>query len=230
VTWLVLALTIAALLGVAFGLAALAGLLAPELIGPDECPIIKRWTLLQFGRREEVASSVAEDNAERRSGYAKQADDAGGKSGVFRQRPRRWKLLLHRFPGRVDDRDVHDHPRRFWTLVLWGSYVDATPCPTCRGTGTLPFESPLPWGPIFAACDECAGRGERFETVRAGTVHFRPANHTHRTIADRGAWTLVLMGPIERPWGFVSKDGRWWPWREYRAKFGHGTVCDKDAP
>jgi hypothetical protein len=56
-----------------------------ELIGPAECPILWRRTLLvsRFG-----------------------------------------KLMLHRFVPGASDRDPHDHPSSFVTIVLRGGYDD----------------------------------------------------------------------------------------------------------
>ncbi len=40
-----------------------------------------------------------------------------------------------------------------------------------------------------------------------------------------GCWTLVLMGPVRRRWGFW-RDGRWWFWRDYERVFGFGMRCE----
>lgn len=104
------------------------------------------------------------------------------------------KLLLHHFLPESRDRDPHDHPCSFVTLVLRGGYVDIS----------------------------SAGR----DRLRAGSVRRRRAEHRHVTIAGpRGAWTLVVMGPKRRPWGFW-REGRWWPWRRYEQWFGHGFRCE----
>lgn len=79
-------------------------LLRPEVIGPPECPILYRWTLV--GRRKEHDDESAH--------------------------PPSFKLLLHRFLPNADDRAVHDHPRPFWTFVLLGQYDDLVPCSLCE--------------------------------------------------------------------------------------------------
>lgn len=61
------------------------------------------------------------------------------------------------------------------------------------------------------------------DRLRAGSVRIRPAEHTHRVETD-GAWTLVLSGPMTRPWGFWV-DGRFMPHKIYRARYGHAP-CD----
>lgn len=132
---------------------------------------------------------------------------------------RGFKLLLHHFLPNADDRDTHDHPRSFVTIVLRGSYEDLVPCrpPSdggCGGTGT--------W-----ECPFCDGDGlEVGERMRSGMIRFRSATHTHRTrVGPEGCWTLVIMGPLRRPWGFWRL-GRWWPWREYEERFGFGMRCE----
>lgn len=126
-----------------------------ETIGPPECPIMHRWTLVKT---------------------------------------RLGKVLLHHFLPNADDRAEHDHPSSFVTVVLAGGYVDYAD-------------------------------GRPNDRLHAGSVRFRPAEHTHRTrVGPRGCWTLVLMGPKRREWGFW-KDGIWWPWREHERRFGFGMRC-----
>lgn len=73
-----------------------------ERIGPQDCPIIYRWTLREWG---------------------KLTPDPSKPERMVHNGP---KLLLHRFPGYADDRDPHDHPRGFWTFILAGYYWDIT--------------------------------------------------------------------------------------------------------
>src|ERR1700756_4366564 len=83
------------------------GRFSRETIGPPDCPILYRWTL--FGNDER--------------------DEEGN---VVRRYP--VKFMVHHFLLNADDRDVHDHPRPFWTFVLWGGYDDMEPCRACLGT------------------------------------------------------------------------------------------------
>lgn len=174
-------------------------MIAKEVIGAPECPILHRWTLLETGRM---------------------VPDPGIPSRKIHSGP---KLMVHHFLANADDRDVHDHPRPFWTFVLWGSYDDYVPCPRCDGTGVCSHPS---WH-FVRICTRCDGRtvvvGER---MRRGMLRRRPAHHRHRTrVGPHGCWTVVLMGPIRRRWGFW-RDGHWWFWRDYEDRFGFGMRCE----
>lgn len=87
-------------------------------------------------------------------------------------------LRVHHWVGPDDDRAFHDHPWWFLTLVVRGGYVDRSP-------GEAMF-SP-----------------HRTEHLRAPALRFRPALHRHTVVPDEGgAWTVLLTGPVARPWGF----------------------------
>jgi hypothetical protein len=170
-----------------------------EVIGPPECPILYRWTILKTGKR---------------------VPDPEDPQRMIRRGP---KLLVHWFPPHADDRALHDHPRPFITFVVYGGYDDLVPCAKCDGSGRGIYPQTLCW--------HCGSRdglvlGER---MRAGMVRRRLAGHKHRTrVGANGCWTIVLMGPLRRPWGFW-KDGIWWPWREFERRFGFGMRCGDDA-
>lgn len=171
-----------------------------EVIGPDGCPILHRWTIWPWGEAKHENHDV------------------------------RFKLLLHHFLPNADDRAVHDHPRPFLTVVLKGGYDDMQPCRACDGLGIHEYGSlPDDYGPTTETeiCLRCNGtKVELREQMRAGMVRHRPAEHKHRTkVLSSGCWTVVVMGPIQRKWGFwVGRD--WLPWRVFEQKFGHGMRCD----
>lgn len=154
-----------------------------EVIGPPECPLMLRRTLL------------------------------AGRVG---------KLLLHRFLPGANDRDYHDHPRPFITIVYRGGYDDIQPCRSCDGDGRGGDYLGIP-------CEDCWGNGiGKVDRVRAFTIRYRSAEHAHITrVHDDGAKTIVVMGPLVRAWGFV-RDGRWWPWAKYEETFGLGFRCEDD--
>jgi len=115
----------------------------------------------------------------------------------------RWTLLtfgpysvyLHHFVGDDWSFDLHDHPKRFISIGLWGSYVEETP--TRDRPGFLDHT-----------------------IYRAPWVRTFPATHIHRIRLTgpfndrRPCWTLVIVLRAVRAWGFWH-DGEWIPWREY---------------
>lgn len=127
------------------------------------------------------------------------------------------KLLLHHFLPYASDPDCHDHPRPFITAVLRGRYEDIVPC-YCNRVGEA------------LLCVRCHGTGKVLgEAMRAGTIRRRSARHTHltRTRSD-GAWTVVLMGPKRRPWGFW-RNRHWWPFKAYEERFGFHMRCESES-
>lgn len=88
------------------------------------------------------------------------------------------------------DHDVmHDHPWPFVSLILWRGYVEETP----------------------------RGRSRKWP----GMLLCRPARHVHRVelLSGRPAVSLVLTGPVVRPWGFWTPTG-WEHWRAYFERLG----------
>lgn len=99
-------------------------------------------------------------------------------------------LYLHHFLGDDWSRDPHDHPRRFVSLGLKGWYFEDVFDSAGKLLGTRKYQAP--WLRTF------------------------PANHIHRIRAKEcgNAWTLVLVFPKARGWGFIQ-DGKWIPFRDY---------------
>lgn len=171
----------------------------PEVIGPAGCPIVLRWTL------------------------------HGGSDHDDDKTPSRTKVWLHRFMAHADDRDAHDHPRGFLTIVLAGRYDDLARCevPACNGDGLLTGgwmggTSARPH-PDTCSCDHGFVLRER---MRAGMIRYRSPMHVHRTrVGPDGCWTFVLVGPLRRDWGFY-RFGRWIPWQDYAAENPDAMRCD----
>jgi hypothetical protein len=93
-------------------------------------------------------------------------------------------VRVHHWTGPDDDRAFHDHPWPFLTFVIRGGYIDFHP--------------------------------GGFDMLWAPAVRFRPALHRHTVIPhpEAGAWTVLLTGPIIRPWGFwqgekFTKANKW---------------------
>ena len=104
----------------------------------------------------------------------------------------RWlRVYLHKFVGDDWSRDLHDHPKRFISIGLWGSYREE------RWLSTEAAE--FSWSEIY----------------RAPWVRTFPAEHIHRlSLLTKTCWTLVIVGQSTREWGFWH-DGQFVQWREY---------------
>jgi hypothetical protein len=106
-------------------------------------------------------------------------------------------LNLHHFLRGDEDRDLHDHPFAFATLILSGGYVEQLP--RIGEPQSHPF---------------------RYVTRRPGSILFRSATWIHRVDLIRDdAWTLIAMSRKTRDWGFFTKNG-WKPFWKYFSTAG----------
>lgn len=135
----------------------------------------------------------------------------------------RWTLLrvgsvfsiyLHKFVGDDWSLDLHDHPKRFISIGLWGGYTETTPRKLVSVGGG-------PWSP--AADNGCRCRGcwplDLIRVFRAPWIRTFPAHHIHRLTGptpEHPCWTLVIVGRAVRPWGFWHAH-TFIPWRKYVA-------------
>ena len=106
-------------------------------------------------------------------------------------------IYLHKIHSPDADRDHHDHPWSFVSVVLRGGYMEErkVPLPTLHA---IPGE-PRQW---FWA--------RRWLHRTPFTIGFRRATDLHRitTLDRKPTWTLVIVGPRRRDWGFQT-DGGW---------------------
>jgi hypothetical protein len=141
---------------------------------------------------------------DRMFGAAEEIDGAG-RCPVYLYR---WTLLrrrgvfglyLHHFVGDDWSRDLHDHPKRFISLGLWGWYIEETPTGYHGVVKTKRYDAP--WLRTF------------------------PATHIHRlSVPSKNCWTLVLVLKPVREWGFWH-DGSFIQWQRYVD--GEGGVADE---
>lgn len=109
-------------------------------------------------------------------------------------------VFLHRMTAPDPGLDLHDHPWTFLTVPLWGGYEEER----------LDGRRAQLW----------AKRSERLmeaATLRRGKVEHRRAFRPRRMRLDEchritrltrpAVWTLVLLGPVRRGWGFYTPDG-----------------------
>lgn len=111
----------------------------------------------------------------------------------------RFGVYVHRFFRPDVDRDLHDHPWWFWSLVLRGGYLEQL-----ADVATGPFEDRQRW-------------------CLRGRAHAMPLRSAHRVVhVLPNTWTLLLVGPKSREWGFFVNRDRdegplWVEWRTYGA-------------
>lgn len=119
----------------------------------------------------------------------------GSRRTTDQQEPGDWPICarVHQILRSDSGRDPHDHPWWNISIVLSGAYIEHTPD---RPEGVWRY---------------------------AGDVVFRRATDLHHITLPfsfkDGVWTLFIMGPKSRSWGFQTKNG-WINWRDYKGKDG----------
>ncbi len=109
-----------------------------------------------------------------------------------------FSIYLHHFVGDDWSLDLHDHPKRFISVGLWGWYLEETP-----GNHQV----------------------TKIKKYRAPWIRTFPANHIHRlTVPSKNCWTLVAVLKPVREWGFWHL-GKFIPWRRYVE--GEDGIADK---
>lgn len=106
----------------------------------------------------------------------------------------KWAIYLHHFVGDDWSNDLHDHPKRFITIGLWGWYLETTPAGLIQHHPETKIRKwHAPWVRTF------------------------PANHIHRiSVPSKNCWTLVVVLKPVREWGFWHL-GKFIPWKKYVA-------------
>ncbi len=104
---------------------------------------------------------------------------------------------VHRIIRSDTERHMHDHPWMSISIILRGGYWEIMPAMNGQDMTLDPWLIRKVW------------RGP-------GSIVFRRASDRHRLeIAEGGeAWTLFIMGPWRKVWGFYT-DAGFVPWREY---------------
>lgn len=110
-------------------------------------------------------------------------------------RIRGWNLYIHHFHRSDEDRELHDHPWGFWSLILWGGYVEVTPAQREFTTSLNEPRVKRAW-------------------IGPGKLIYRPAEWIHRVEIPVGkcSWSLVVTTSKRRCWGFWTRQG-WVPWK-----------------
>lgn len=110
-----------------------------------------------------------------------------------------FSIKLHRIYRPDQQRDLHDHPWNFLSIVLRGEYIEDVPC--------------------RADCPLVSHRkGNHREVRHIRWFNLKKATDLHAIswVSRRPVWTLVLTGPRKRDWGFfVESLKRWVRWDKY---------------
>lgn len=114
------------------------------------------------------------------------------------------RIYIHKFTG-DDCASLHDHPNNFISVGLKGQYLEEEWIPKEKDSIKKIYKAPF------------------FRRLKA--------SHTHRVslINGRPAWTLVIMSPKIREWGFFRVENgkrRFIHWKDYVQMFGGaGDKC-----
>lgn len=124
-------------------------------------------------------------------------------------------IYVHKFVGDDWSLDLHDHPKRFISIGLKGSYREWTPASmTTQDVYSSANGTEIASGPV-----KPFGFGEAMSArvFQAPWLRSFPANHVHRIelLGDRRpCWTLVIVLTHTREWGFWHR-GAFIHWKQY---------------
>jgi hypothetical protein len=105
-------------------------------------------------------------------------------------------IFVHQIFREDQDRDPHDHPFAFLTLILWRGYTERY-WPDKRNLARY-----------------------RDRVRHLGSLRFVPRRGAHiitavhRPAPGKPVWTVVFVGRDHDDWGFWTSDG-YVPWQEY---------------
>lgn len=131
-----------------------------------------------------------------------------------------WCARIHNIKRSDQDRALHDHPWPNASLVLKGGYWEVVPG-TYQSTREANFEGATPYFlELHRLMHERGGNQvtvkQRRELARMGVYWRGPgafvrrkAAALHRLVIPKGgeAWSLFIMGPKCREWGFATPEG-----------------------
>lgn len=134
----------------------------------------------------------------------------------------RWKLhingdfmvYLHRFGRSDEDRQLHDHPFSFVSLILKHGYHEVRPI--------APLRERLAVGDKSFDLDDPQVQERAY--YAPGSMLFRPSWYAHRVELEKTlpSWSLVVRTRKANDWGFFTHDG-WKLWSEWHS----AKICDE---
>lgn len=137
-----------------------------------------------------------------------------------------YNCKLHTFFRGDMDRELHDHPWPFWTLVICGGYHEEIPPEQFREGMNWKREDESPFYPVQNAY------GHQFAWREVGDLDYRPAKWRHRVVLGTQedsskpvpCVTLVFTKTKEREWGFWTREG-WIPWFRFVREKAEAEGC-----
>lgn len=116
-------------------------------------------------------------------------------------RTRFFQVQLHAIHREDLDRWPHDHPRGFVSIVLAGGYLERwarLPRGEHYRAALLAGDmAPMPWWNAW----------QRDRRVRRVSYHRADDLHMIVSLDRTPTWTLLLLGPRGRRWGFLTDEG-----------------------
>lgn len=105
-------------------------------------------------------------------------------------------LFLHKICRSDRERDLHDHPWTWASLIVWGKYREVTKNSEVLESGWITMNESKIW---------------RFLSFRRGVAR---DSHRLELIKNKPVWSLFWHGKRMQMWGFYV-DGKKVYWREY---------------
>lgn len=131
---------------------------------------------------------------------------------ILIRNPKYWGIFLHKLCRSDHDRALHDHPWPFVSLILANGYKEI---------------HHVSWKESHNEMLDCKVEEITEEVLQhiSGEIMYRPAEWRHRVVIEgKPCWTLVLVGPRARRWGFWP-NGTWCWWRKYDT---HKGICQEN--
>jgi hypothetical protein len=112
---------------------------------------------------------------------------------------------VHEILRSDEDRELHDHPWDYTSVILKGGYTEITHWDNFRDAVKWAEKEGRPGGIGF---DAAMRKWELRVMYTAGDVLRRKADFAHRLLVEEGktATTLFIMGKKKNAWGFYTKE------------------------
>lgn len=112
------------------------------------------------------------------------------------------RIYLHNILRSDDDRALHDHISWSISIILSGGYIERYPggVKKYRKPGMVIFRN--------------ATQAHRLELYKGTWCYPCNCYHMHHNGREIPAWTIFIVGPKKREWGFHCPQG-WLHWRDF---------------